>query len=112
MFDLSAVERGNCSENSCLLEILFSKKLILKFFKLIFYLCHPYSQAVDLILKPRPDDLQMDIHKACKVWSDTKDATQAVKHIKRDFSTEATVLRTLAQQGNTAYVNALQKVSF
>lgn len=54
----------------------------------------------------------MDIYKACKVWSDTKNAAQAVKHIKRDFSTEATVLRTLAQQGNTAYVNALQKVSY
>lgn len=52
----------------------------------------------------------MDIQKACKVWSETKDANRAVKYINRDFSTEATVLRTLAQQGNTAYVNALQKV--
>ncbi|XKL64884.1 hypothetical protein PGB90_004970 [Kerria lacca] len=73
-------------------------------------LCSEWKQAIDLILKPRPDEKQLDLQQACKVWSSTKNATEALKFLNNDNTTEGIVLRTLSEQGNTAYVNALQKI--
>ncbi len=70
------------------------------------------SKAVDLILKPSSNDDCTGVREACEVWSNTRNASEAVKSLKRSTTTEAIILQTLAKQGSTAFVNALQKVRY
>lgn len=53
------------------------------------------------------------VNDACRIWNETADAKKALQPLKgnRSHSIEESVLKTLSQQGNTSYVNALQKVS-
>ena len=71
---------------------------------------HEFVQAINLILVPPKSDKEKDLRKAIELWKTTGDAKMTRKLIRGNYSVEGVILRTLAQQGNTAYVNALQKV--
>lgn len=69
-------------------------------------------QAISLILKPCRNEKQIDIRRACEMWTETRDAVAAAKYLKYYHTVEGTILKTLSLQGNNAHVNALQKVGY
>lgn len=73
-------------------------------------ICNEWDKAISLILKPCRNEKQIDIRRACEMWTETRDAVAAAKYLKYYHTVEGTILKTLSLQGNNAHVNALQKV--
>lgn len=63
-----------------------------------------------MILKSIPSDRETPLLAACKIFRETGNAADAIKKLKKFESTEATILKTLAKEGNTAYAPALCQV--
>ncbi|XP_065201839.1 pseudouridylate synthase 7 homolog isoform X2 [Planococcus citri] len=75
-----------------------------------YLLTRQWKEAVNSILRTRPKN--DEINDACKIWTETCNATEALKALRknRDHSIEGSILQTLSTQGNTAFMNALQRL--
>jgi len=66
---------------------------------------------VDLILKPRDGEDVSNFATARKIWWETKDAGEALKHVRGRSTLEGHLLKGLANNHKNDLVNALEAVS-
>ncbi|OLL22511.1 hypothetical protein NEOLI_002656 [Neolecta irregularis DAH-3] len=68
-----------------------------------------WEAAIDLILTER-ETIRSDSLEARKIWSQTKNAGEALKLMPRRCVAECSILRTLAKGGHTAWTTAFQSI--
>lgn len=68
-----------------------------------------WNEAIDLILKPRPED-RSNSETYRQIWSETKDAKVALEHLQKKGSVEGHLLRGLVNHSLSDMVNALNAI--